>query len=260
MDELINVKGGAYREYEALIQKRDELKKEAFCYQREYTREFGDLIVKTFEKKIECIRKKKMIEYCQMAKNHGLPVDQEELQKYLNQEMAVLQMQLNDMIADAKRARDSVILPKKDIMEIKRIYRRIAKRIHPDMNSFVQDNEKLLDLWQRVVIAYKCNNLKELQEAEVLINMVLSDMDEPMPGIFILNIEEKITELQNEINEIQTTKPYTYKYLLLDEDKKNEKRLEISNEYQEYKEYEKQLDVMMEDVMKQGVTYVWQMK
>ncbi len=82
MDGLINVKGGVYKEYEALIQKRDELKKEAFCYQREYTREFGDLIVKTFEKKIECIRKKKMIEYCQMAKNHGLPVDQEELQKY----------------------------------------------------------------------------------------------------------------------------------------------------------------------------------
>ena len=47
---------------------------------------------------------------------------------------------------------------------------------------------------------------------------------------------------------------------IIDEDKKNEKRLEISNEYQEYKEYEKQLDVMMEDVMKQGVTYVWQMK
>jgi hypothetical protein len=260
MDELINVKGGAYKEYETLIQKRDELKKEAFCYQRKYTREFGDLIVRVFEKKIECIRKKKMIEYCQMAKNHGLLVDQEELQKYLDQELAVLQMQLDDMIEDAKAANVFKILSKKESTEIKRIYRRIAKRIHPDMNSFVQDNEKLLDLWQRVVIAYKCNDLKELQEAEVLINMVLSDMDEPMPGIFILNIEEKIEELTSEINEIQTTKPYTYKYLLMDEEKKNEKRLALSDEYQEYKEYEKQLEVMMEDVMKQGVTYVWQMK
>ena len=71
MDEIIRGKSTSYARYEELITRRDSLKKEAFQYHRAYIREFGDLILKVFRKKIECIQKKKTIEYCQAALNHG---------------------------------------------------------------------------------------------------------------------------------------------------------------------------------------------
>lgn len=51
-------------------------------------REFGDLILKVFQMKIEAIRKKKTIEYCQIFANRGESVDQDALQDYLAKELA----------------------------------------------------------------------------------------------------------------------------------------------------------------------------
>ena len=60
-----------------MLMRRDNLKKEAFIYQRNYVAEFGDLILEVFKKKVECIRKKKTIEYCQRSINHGKLIDQD---------------------------------------------------------------------------------------------------------------------------------------------------------------------------------------
>ena len=62
-DEIIRVKNSAYSRYEELLLRRDELRKEAFQLERQYVRTFGDLILQVFEKKIECIRKNKTIEF-----------------------------------------------------------------------------------------------------------------------------------------------------------------------------------------------------
>ena len=57
-DAIIKVKNASYARYEELLLRRDAVKKRAFQYGQEYTRTFGELILKVFEKKIECIRKK----------------------------------------------------------------------------------------------------------------------------------------------------------------------------------------------------------
>ena len=80
MGEMIRGENTSYARYEELITRRDNLRKEAFQYHRVYVREFGDLILEVFRKKIECIQKKKTIEYCQAALNHGKAVDQKRTQ------------------------------------------------------------------------------------------------------------------------------------------------------------------------------------
>ena len=87
MEEIIKSHNSSYARYEELIYRRDSLKKEAFLYHAAYVREFGDLILEIFRKKIECIRKKKAIEYCQAALNHGKSVDQAKMQEYLEKEI-----------------------------------------------------------------------------------------------------------------------------------------------------------------------------
>ena len=97
MADIVKKHNTSYARYEELINRRDELKKEAFQYHADYVREFGDLILELFRKKIECIQKKKTIEYCQAALNHGKSVDQAQLQAYLEKEMAVVQEDLKSL-------------------------------------------------------------------------------------------------------------------------------------------------------------------
>ena len=62
-------------EYEKLLFERDRVKKEADNYLRLYIHEFGELLTELFRKKISCIEKKKMINYCQTAVNYGKLID-----------------------------------------------------------------------------------------------------------------------------------------------------------------------------------------
>ena len=82
-DNIIRVKSAAFLLYEELLMERDELLKEVFQYERAYIREFGELILQVFEMKLECIRKKKTIEYCQSFINKGKSIDSDALKEYL---------------------------------------------------------------------------------------------------------------------------------------------------------------------------------
>ncbi|MCC8150849.1 MAG: hypothetical protein LIO96_05210 [Lachnospiraceae bacterium] len=73
--DIIKVKNEVYGEYEELLMERDAVRKESFLWKQEYTRVFGERILQIFEKKISCIKKKKTIAFCQVAKNRGETVD-----------------------------------------------------------------------------------------------------------------------------------------------------------------------------------------
>ena len=257
MKRIVRVKNISYTRYEELIRQRDELQKEAFCWEREYTREFGDLILKGFEKKIDCIRLRKTIEFCQAVKNRGGVVDQKQLQEYLIKEMAEFTRQMESMIKDAENAKKSKKVTQKDLLEIKRIYHRIAKQIHPDMNPKVREIPELMDLWNRVSVAYKCNQLKALRELEVLVGKLMGENGEFAAGVDIPDLNAKIAELEEEIEEIRSTDPYQYQFLLQDSQLVQEKKDALEAEYREYALYEKQLEEMLQVVMGQGVMITW---
>lgn len=259
MKQVKVMDNASYKRYADLIKKRDELRKAAFHYDYAYTNEFGDLILEVFEKKIECIRKKKMISYCQMMKNRGQFVNQEELQEYLQIEMASFYLHLEYLVERNKVAKSSTAVPEKDIIEIKRIYRRIAKLIHPDMNSAVREDEKLLDIWSRVVVAYKCNSLNELRELEALLREEICKNGVFPPGIIIPNILERLKELENEIETIKETDPYLYKFLLEDPSLVEEKKSELKEELEEYEEYSRSLETALIEALGKGMTFVWKM-
>ena len=57
--------------------------------------------------------------------------------------------------------------------QIKRIYHRLVKNIHPDIRQEVTKSQELMDLWHRVSECYKNNDLEGLQELEKKINETL---------------------------------------------------------------------------------------
>ncbi len=259
-EEIIRVSNSSYTKYEELLTRRDEVRKQAFQYERAYVREFGDLILQVFQMKLECIRKKKTIEYCQVFINRGQSVDQNALQEYLQKELEEYQAQLDNMIRDNEAAKQNERITEADMLKIKRIYHRLVKKIHPDINPVTSENEELMGLWQRLISAYNCNDLKEMEETEVLVNAVLEKLDLGTMDITIPDIDEKIVEIQAEIDRIASTDPYQYKFLLTDPEAVKQKKQELRDELKEYEDYGKQLDEILDGMLEKGViTLTWQM-
>ena len=247
-DELIRIKNASYARYEELLIQRDAVKKEAFQQEREFVRVFGELILDVFRLKMECICKKKSIEYCRVFLNRGEKIDPEELKAYLVKEMEEYQKKLDDMVKDHEAAKNSERITQTDLLKIKKIYHRLAKKIHPDINPLTEKDEDLRDLWHRLVIAYNCNNLKEMEETEVLINALLEKKNPGTEEIEIPDIDEKIAGLETEIEKIKSTDPYQYKYLLMDPDAVEAKKESLRKELEDFKEYSAQLQKMLDEM------------
>lgn len=259
MDDIIKIKNASYARYEEVLIQRDSLKKEAFILQRNYVAEFGDLILSVFEKKLECIRRKKTIEFMQASLNHGKPIDKNALEAYLQAEMAAFQAQLDAMIADTESAKERETVTEFDLLKIKRLYHRLVKQIHPDINPKTNELEELSDLWNRVQSAYNCNDLKELEELEVIVTNVLQKLGIGIMEIEIPDIEDRIAEIEAEIVRIRETDPYMYRYLLEDPEKVAEKNRTLREELRSYEDYSTRLGGILDGLMANGVRFVWRM-
>ena len=79
MNELIPVTDERLAEYEQLLIKRDSLRKEAGLIYQEYYKQFGELLIRVYEKQVECIKLKKMISFAQTAINKNEKLDLDKL-------------------------------------------------------------------------------------------------------------------------------------------------------------------------------------
>lgn len=135
--------------YEDLLLKRDNLRKQAEQFQIVYFKEFGDLIVESFTLRVECIRKKKIIAYCQQHVNHGKPINGAQLDHFIEREMDEYQSDLNDIIRHNKAVKESETISEYDVYRIKKMYRELAKMIHPDLHPELESDMQMIDFWQK---------------------------------------------------------------------------------------------------------------
>ncbi len=250
--DLIRGNESKYEEYERLLLERDQLNKEAGQIWTAYIKMFGQLIAENYEEKIECIKCKKTIAYYQSVINRNGKVDAKDLQDYLDREMAAYYLNLKKMIKDNEDAKKSRVSSAYEVKRSKELYRRLAKLIHPDLNPATDRSDELKELWQRILIAYGHNDVKELAELEVLVRRVLKALGLSEAKVDIPDIEDKIDELKKELDEIVSAEPYTLKYLVEDETAAQKKKEEIIKETEEYKKYHKELGEVIVKMISSG--------
>ncbi len=255
--EIVYKEDGRYGEYENLLLDRERCRKEADQALRQYIRVFGEQITAVFKQKIACIERKKMLTYCMIYCNRGESVDMERVQEQIKQDMTDYQQQLHEMIAENEACKNVKRIPEHDVVKIRQIYRRIAKKLHPDLNPLTEEHEELMELWRRNVTAYNCNDLKELEEIEVLVDKALEDLGQGKTEISIPDIDFKIERLYEEIKKIKTTDPYLYRQLLDDPSLVREKKQTLDEELAEYKEYAQQLEQELKQFIVEGGTFTW---
>lgn len=236
-------------QYEALLLRRDSLKKDAIHWQDEYIRVFGELIMEVYKKQVECIKLKKSISYCQAARNHGVAPDRGQLENYISEVMSDYYEQLRNMADENKACCDAKMVSEYDVLKIKKIYRDIAKKLHPDISPLAEKYPELLEMWYRLVIAYNCNSLKEIQEAAALINGFLERNGEDHFEMTIPDIGERINALEAEIQDIISTAPYNYRELLRDSKLVDEKKQSLNDELGSYSEYAEKLQKILDGLL-----------
>lgn len=240
--EVVKVKNITYAKYEEVLLRRDSLQKEAEQYHHEYIRIFGDLILESYSLKVECIKKKKMITYCQLQINRGRPISQAELTAYIEKEMMEYEAELKSMAMDVKLAKKAETISPAEVHRIKKIYHALVKLIHPDMYPELAEDEIIKDYWQRIVIAYRHNQLKEMEELDLLVRSYLDDNGIHPQDINVEGIEEKIIAVEEQIEKILTTKPYMYKLILNDEEESRSIKQSYKDEIEAFIKYSAQLD------------------
>lgn len=246
--DIVRICGGDYTQYEALLLRRDSLRKEALDYLSEYIRAFGELTMEVYEQQVECIKLKKAIAFCQTAANYGRKPDRAQLEDYLENEMAEYYQRLRQMADDNQNCKDAKAVPEHDVLRIKKIYRDIAKKLHPDISPLTEKYPELLELWYRLVAAYNCNSLQEAQEVQLLINSFLERSGEDHFEITIPNMNQRIAALEEEIRHIITTTPYTYKDLLNDPSAVETKKETLREELETYRNYAEELQKILDQL------------
>lgn len=116
-------------------------------------------------------------------------------------------------------------LSQDEVVEIKKLYRNIVKRLHPDLNPTTSKAENRL--FFNAVEAYKQGDLKTLQIIFQIVETGRNDEDVSSSFITlnkeIERVQALVSQLEEEIEQIKTKPPYIWKIYLEDEIKKPKK-------------------------------------
>lgn len=251
--DILRFTAGDYDYYESLVCKKENLLKECTRLYDEYLREFGDLKIEVFSLKIDVIALKKSIAYCQAALNHGMEVNKSSMEDYIRHQMEAYKSELEDL----KSERNSVgkiiaTISLYEVERIKKIYRDIVKILHPDLTPLITDFPYLYNLFMKATAAYKANDLNSLEETQVLLNKFMSENGLQSISVVIENLDEKIMEIEEDIDEIVSTEPYSFKELLEDEELIEETKESFRKEIEEYETYKLQLEAVLKELTNGG--------
>ena len=251
MDIVHIVPDGEYERYEELTLMKDRYEKDADLYQQAYIREFGELITESFQLKVECIALKKEIALYVKAKNAGEKVNVEDVRKFLETQMAGYYNELKSMIEAKDAAKKSRPISNYEAQQIKKLYRKLARLLHPDISPLTRDDPVLADYFNRIIRAYKRNDLKELRKLEVLVDVELEAKGIKGYHEVIPDAASRIEELERDIDMIIHSEPYTYKDLLEDDAAVAGKKDELLREIKEYRNYKKELTEKRDELGKE---------
>ena len=187
----------------------------------------GALEYKAYELECAILRARRKIELIQAKKNRQEKIVPSEIEEALDIEFEEYLARLEEMIgkmnealARSKRKTLSAV----DSQELKELYRKIVKALHPDLNP--EQSEEKLELFYNAILAYECSDLVRLR----IIHAMISDpaiTDEIIESFSTLKKEKgRLAELlqiiKDDIDAIKSEYPYILKDII-----QNPKKLEI---------------------------------
>lgn len=229
-------------ELSMLLLERDELQF-VICknIETEYMLKLGSIEYKAYEAQCAALRLKRKIDLIQAKKNRQEKIIISAIEETLDEEFAEYQKQFDEQIdkvnAAIKRSKAEVLSDEEN-KELKKLYRKIAKALHPDINPDV--SEAQVQLFDNAVSAYKSGDLGTLR--------IISEMvgNNPLPeqhkDAMTQLVEERerleglLESIRESIENIKSEYPYTMKDILEDTKKTEQKKQELESVIEQYNE------------------------
>lgn len=229
-------------ELSMLLLERDELQF-VICknIETEYMLKLGSIEYKAYEAQCAALRLKRKIELIQAKKNRQEKVIISAIEETLDTEFAEYQKQLDEQINkmnDALKRSKAEVLSDEDNKKLKKLYRKIVKALHPDINPDVSETQ--VNLFDNAVQAYKNGDLNTLRIiGEMVGNSPLPEQHKD--ALTQLNEEKErlqnlLKAIRDSIEQIKSEYPYTMKEIIENEEQTEQKKKELENILSQYNE------------------------
>lgn len=184
-----------------------------------YTTSIGQLQYEEYVLKVSISKIKRTVELIQARRNRGEYIDMSTIEQQVEAEFWEHQQRIQQQIDDLKAANaflNSPILTEESAAELKNIYRVLVKRLHPDWNDNLSEQEE--ELFVRAQAAYKMSDLPELRNILLVLNKEKSidDLKETNLDEEITKLENSRADLQSKIDQMNETFPFTFRERLSD--------------------------------------------
>lgn len=214
----------------------------------EYLLKFGIYEYELYKKELELNKLKFKLKLLQTEINHQNDIDLNEinkkvLDKYKEYEKN-LKNSMNELENIIKHKDNYFELDEEDEKELKRIYKILIKKLHPDLNIHQEDFKK--ELFIKVTNAYKNGDLEELKALYAMLP------DEDIEEKSSLNeLKELIHSFEKKIEKIKSDYPYNKLDLLSNEKEINDYKINlqylIDSCNEEIKDYGKKINEIIDN-------------
>lgn len=196
-----------------------------------YQQKIGAWELRRLQAETEALRARRRLELAQAAVNRGKAPDWTAIDGHLELEFLAWQQRIKEAAAKISAAefRLTHLLPPAEERNLKKLYYALVKKLHPDLNPQLTDDQRRL--WLRVQEAYEHGDLDELRALALL-----AGKDAPVPAtpaaLDTLRhdrdaLAKQIAAMLQRIEQIEAQPPFTLHRQLADDDWVAARREEI---------------------------------
>jgi len=233
-------------ELAALILRKDELRfHEAENIRAEYMMKVGAKELAVWRKSIEYRRQKRKLSKLRAYTNRGEQPDVEKVEEELETEFVEYEDRIRERTEEVRKALfrlEGEALSEEQSKELRDMYTKIVKRLHPDLNA--DADKKDIETFYLAVSAYKDADLDKMR---AIYWMVIDDRETVIPEV---DLKARIMELRAEIDMIERSFPFDKREFLRDAEAVAERNRELDEMMDDYLE---QIGLVNEAISKLGV-------
>lgn len=228
-------------ELSMLVLERDELRfMECKNIEMAYTLTLGGLEYKVYEAECTALRLKRKLELMQAKRNRQEKIVLAWIEEMLDTEFAEYQEKLKEQIDRMNEAIDrshESALSESEAKEFKKLYRKIVKNLHPDLQLDLSESQ--LELFKKAVTAYENGDLQTLQIISEMVGEPLPDTNQDVMTQLVQEkerLEHLLKTVKDSIVAIKSEYPYTLKEIVANPEKTAARKLALEAMLKQYKE------------------------